>query len=48
MAAHLNEAPKPPLELNPGLPAALNEIILMAIAKEPANASRLRTLSPMP
>jgi len=36
MAAHLNQAPKPPLELNPGLPAALNEIILMAIAKEPA------------
>jgi serine/threonine protein kinase len=34
MAAHLNQAPKPPLELNPGLPAALNEIILMAIAKE--------------
>ncbi len=36
MAAHLNQVPKPPLELNPGLPAALNEIILMAIAKEPA------------
>ncbi len=36
MAAHLNQTPKPPLELNPGLPAALNEIILMAIAKEPA------------
>ncbi len=36
MAAHLNQAPKPPLELNPGLPAALNEIILMAIAKDPA------------
>jgi serine/threonine protein kinase len=35
MAAHLNQAPKPPLELNPGLPAALNEIILMAIAKDP-------------
>jgi len=36
MAAHLNQVPKPPLELNPGLPSALNEIILMAIAKEPA------------
>jgi eukaryotic-like serine/threonine-protein kinase len=36
MAAHLNQAPTPPLELNPGLPAALNEIILMAIAKDPA------------
>jgi eukaryotic-like serine/threonine-protein kinase len=36
MAAHLNQAPTPPLELNPELPAALNEIILMAIAKDPA------------
>jgi eukaryotic-like serine/threonine-protein kinase len=36
MAAHLNQAPKPPLELNPGLPEVLNEIILMAIAKDPA------------
>jgi serine/threonine-protein kinase len=35
MAAHVKEAPKPPAELHPGLPAALNEIILMAIAKEP-------------
>ena len=46
MAAHLNQAPKPPLELNPGLPAALNEIILMAIAKDPAKRfqTALRTL----
>jgi serine/threonine protein kinase len=36
MAAQVNQAPKPPLELNPGLPSALNEIILMAIAKDPA------------
>jgi hypothetical protein len=36
MAAHLNRTPKPPLELNPGLPSALNEIILMAIAKDAA------------
>jgi hypothetical protein len=36
MAAHLNQTPKPPLELNPGLPSALNEIILMAIAKDAA------------
>jgi eukaryotic-like serine/threonine-protein kinase len=36
MAAHVKEAPKPPAELHPGLPAALNEIILMAIAKDPA------------
>jgi serine/threonine protein kinase len=36
MTAHVKEAPKPPVELEPGLPPALNEIILMAIAKEPA------------
>jgi eukaryotic-like serine/threonine-protein kinase len=36
MSAHVRETPKPPLELQPGLSAALNEIILMAIAKDPA------------
>jgi serine/threonine-protein kinase len=36
MAAHLQQPPKPPIELRSDLPAALNEIILMAIAKEPA------------
>lgn len=36
MTAHVRETPKPPVELQPGLPAALNEIILMAIAKDPA------------
>jgi eukaryotic-like serine/threonine-protein kinase len=36
MAAQIKEIPKPPLELNPALPLALNEIILMAMAKEPA------------
>ena len=35
MAAQVKEMPKPPIELQPGLPAALNEIILMAIAKDP-------------
>lgn len=35
MAAHVKEAPKPPAELHPGLPSELNEIILMAIAKDP-------------
>jgi serine/threonine-protein kinase len=35
MTAHVNEVPRPPVELQPGLPAALNEIILMAIAKDP-------------
>ena len=36
MAAHVKQTPKPPVELQAGLPAALNEIILMAIAKDPA------------
>jgi eukaryotic-like serine/threonine-protein kinase len=35
MAAHVKEVPKPPAELHPGLPSALNEIILMSIAKDP-------------
>src|SRR5215472_6780177 len=35
MAAHVKEMPKPPIELLPSLPPALNEIILMAIAKHP-------------
>ena len=36
MTAHVRELPKPPVELHPGLPPALNEIILMSIAKDPA------------
>ncbi len=36
MAAHLQNMPTPPLELHPGLPATLNQIILMALAKDPA------------
>jgi len=36
MTAHVREVPKPPLALQPGLSPALNEIILMAIAKDPA------------
>jgi eukaryotic-like serine/threonine-protein kinase len=36
MSAHVNEAPRPPADLQPGLSSALNEIILMAIAKDPA------------
>jgi serine/threonine protein kinase len=35
MAAHLQQPPKPPIELRSDLPPALNEIILMAIAKDP-------------
>jgi serine/threonine protein kinase len=35
MSAHLQEAPQPPIEIVPGVPADLSEIILTAIAKEP-------------
>lgn len=35
MAAHVQQLPKPPIELRSDLSAALNEIILMAIAKDP-------------
>jgi serine/threonine protein kinase len=36
MTAHVNEVPRPPVELQPELPPALNQIILIAIAKDPA------------
>ncbi|MGC2111765.1 MAG: serine/threonine-protein kinase [Candidatus Korobacteraceae bacterium] len=36
MTAQVKENPRPPIELQPGLPAAMNEIILMAMAKDPA------------
>ena len=35
MAAHLQQAPTPPVALHPGMPVALNELILKSIAKEP-------------
>ncbi len=35
--AHLNEAPVPPIQINPSLPPALNDIVLRAIAKAPAD-----------
>ncbi|MHB8502766.1 MAG: serine/threonine protein kinase [Candidatus Acidiferrales bacterium] len=35
MAAHLQEVPKPPIVLRPGIPPALNQIIIMALAKDP-------------
>ena len=35
MAAHLQEAPRPPIVLRPDIPKQLNEIILMALAKDP-------------
>src|SRR5271166_1678809 len=37
MTAHLNEVPVAPITLRDDLPPSLNEIILMAIAKDPAN-----------
>jgi serine/threonine-protein kinase len=37
MSAHLEETPKPPITVRPDLPAGLNEIILMALAKEPGD-----------
>src|SRR5581483_9292608 len=33
---HLNEAPRPPSQVNPRVPQALNDLILMAMAKDPA------------
>jgi len=36
MAAHVKETPRPPIELEHGLPPMLNDIILMAISKDPA------------
>ena len=35
MAAQLQEAPRPPIEVDPEIPAALNDIILLALEKEP-------------
>ena len=37
MTAHLNETPPAPITLRGDLPPALNEIIMMAIAKDPNN-----------
>ena len=36
MAAHLTAAPVEPIQIDPSLPAVLNDIILMSIAKDPA------------
>jgi len=36
MSAHLEQAPMAPIDVIPGIPAALSDIILMAIAKDPA------------
>ena len=37
MTAHLNQTPPAPITLRSDLPAGLNEIIMMTIAKDPAN-----------
>lgn len=36
MAAHLQSTPVPPIQIDPRVPAPLNDIILTAIAKDPA------------
>ena len=36
MSAHLEKQAVPPIQVDPRLPAALNEIIMMSIAKDPA------------
>ena len=41
MTAHLDEIPAEPITLRGDLPAGLNQIIMMAIAKDPA--SRFQT-----
>jgi hypothetical protein len=34
--AHLNTPPRPAIEANPGIPAAVNDLIMTALAKDPA------------
>ncbi|HUO33632.1 MAG TPA: serine/threonine-protein kinase [Candidatus Acidoferrum sp.] len=36
MKAHIEQQPRAPIELRPDMPVALNQIILMAMAKDPA------------
>jgi eukaryotic-like serine/threonine-protein kinase len=36
MSAHLEKNPVPPIELDPKLPSALNEVILMSVLKDPS------------
>jgi eukaryotic-like serine/threonine-protein kinase len=36
MVAHLQKAPVPPIQVEPNLPQVLNEIIMLAMAKDPA------------
>jgi serine/threonine-protein kinase len=37
MAAHVSEAPRPPSDWNPGIPKALDPVVLQAIAKAPSD-----------
>jgi serine/threonine-protein kinase len=37
MSAHVEQIPKAPIVHKPGLPESLNQIIMMALAKDPAN-----------
>ena len=36
MSAHLEKTPVPPIELDPNLPQALNDVILMSVMKDPS------------
>jgi formylglycine-generating enzyme required for sulfatase activity len=36
MLAQMREAPPPPIQVNPALPQALNDVVLMAMEKDPA------------
>ena len=36
MEAHVKEIPRPPVEVNPAIPKVLSDIIMMAVAKDPA------------
>ena len=36
MEAHVKEIPRPPIEVNPAIPKVLSDIIMMAVAKDPA------------
>lgn len=36
MEAHIKETPRPPIEVQPALPRTLSDLIMMSVAKEPA------------
>ena len=45
MSAHLKQTPVAPIEIIPGVPPDLSDIILMAIAKDPARGFKPRSVS---